>query len=428
LLLGYFPTDKNLADTAVLAVPTFETSGDGLPSNQIKNFALEAQNFVDRAIAAGKSKIIIDVTGNGGGIIDSGFGLLSVFFPNMTIFSATRFRSVPATQFIVETATRTTDPEAIGFFDGFVVPKLVKPDQKSTFSNVGDFLGPFYETDVPSTALVAGNNFIDTDSTTAPINIFGKGGQLNGTAPPFKPENIVIVSSYCSFSEFSPPTNTSRQLTDGICASTCTIFINHMSPYGVRVVASGGRARPGPMQAIGGVKGSQTLTFDTISNYYEGANQLVQNATKAKKPLFTDKEYAVFKDAIPITLDEFPIRLTTGQINFRNAFAPFNDELPTHYIYQPADFRLFYTPQALSLPETLWVNTANAVWGNGGSAFSVAPHKPILTVNNSTSSATAPPPASTSAPPPASTKKKTQSSAHKAVGLLLAMAEGLRPQ
>lgn len=201
-----------------------------------------------------------------------------------------------------------------------------------------------------------------------------------------------------------------------------------MIPYGVRVVASGGRPTRGPMAAIGGVKGSQTLTLATISGYYEGANELVQNATNAKKPLFTDKEYAVFKDAIPVTLDKLPIRLTVGQINFRNAFSPFNDELPTHYIYQPADCRLFYTPQALTLPETLWVNTANAVWGNGGCAFSVAPQKALIPITNSNSSAPAPHPASPPASPPASTKKKTQSSAHKAVGLLLAMAEGLRPQ
>ncbi|KAM0256615.1 hypothetical protein ACHAQJ_004902 [Trichoderma viride] len=416
VFVGYFPDDKSLEDVAVLTVSSFETAGDDLPEDEIKNFALGAQKFVNEAVAAGKSKMIIDLTGNGGGTVVSGFALVSIFFPNMTIFSATRYRSVPATQFIVEAASRSTDPNVPDVFSDYFVPGFVKPDQKSTFPNTSDFLGPFDEFGVPSTAIVAGISFSQTNSTLDPINIDGLGGQLNGTTPPFRPENIIILS-------------------DGQCASTCTIFINHMIPYGVRVVATGGRATRGPMQGIGGIKGSQTLTLASISQFYEFAAQLIQEAEEAKKPLFTDKEYAVFKDAIPMQLADLPIQLTTGQINFRNAFSPFNDQLPTQYVYQPADCRLFYTPQSLSLPETLWVNTANAVWNSGGCAFTVAPEKPILFVN---STASAPAPSTTSSAPsttssaslatssPASTKKKTQSSAHKAVGLLLAIAEGLR--
>lgn len=204
LLNGYFPESTDLKDVAVMTVASFETAGDGIPDDEIRNFAVQAQTFVNKAVAAGKSKIIIDVTGNGGGVIDSGFGLLSVFFPNMTIFSATRIRSVPETQYIFETASRVaanpdTDPQVIQFFNDFVVQELVKPDQKTGFGNVSDFLGPFYELDVPSTAISASNKFIIGNSTQSPINIFGKGGPLNGTEPPFKPEDIVIVS-ICYFS------------------------------------------------------------------------------------------------------------------------------------------------------------------------------------------------------------------------------------
>ncbi|KAL7904889.1 hypothetical protein GGI35DRAFT_462144 [Trichoderma velutinum] len=430
LLVGYFPDDTELKDVAVLTVPTFSTAGDGLPDDQIKNFALEAQDFVHRALASGKSKIIIDVTNNGGGVVDSGFGLVSVFFPNMTIFSATRFRSVPATQFIVETISRITNPPknllltAFGFF----VPELVQPDQKTTFKTTDDFLGPFETFGVPSTAIVAANDFDETDPNSAPINIFGLGGGLNGTEPPFKPENIVI-------------------LTDGQCSSTCTIFINHMIPYGVRVFAAGGRAQNGPMQGIGGVKGSQVLELSDISTLYDEANELVQNATNAKKPLFTEKEYSVFSAAIPPPLDKLPFRVTSGSVNFRNAFAPFNDQVPTHFIYQPADCRLFYTAQMLGKPELLWVNAAKAAWNKGACAFSVAPQKAIKSDDDAAEpspGSVKSNPTSTAAPQPTSThssdntpaasgdtsasKKKTLSPAHKALGLLLAMAEGLRPQ
>ncbi|KAL6690938.1 hypothetical protein J3F84DRAFT_352858 [Trichoderma pleuroticola] len=430
LLVGYFPDEPELKDVAVLTIPTFSTVGGGLPDGQLKNFALEAQDFVKRALAAGKSRIIIDVTNNPGGNVVSGFGLVSVFFPNMTIYSATRFRSVPASQFLVETISRIKNPsdESLLAGYGFYVPALVQPDQNTTYKTTADFLGPFETFGVPSTAMVAVVDFDEVDPDSTPINIFGLGGGLNETEPPFKPENIVV-------------------LTDGRCSSTCTTFVNHMVPYGVRVFAAGGRPQNGPMQGIGGVKGSQVLELEDLSQLYDEANELVQNATKAKKPLFTEKEYSVYSAAIPPPLEKLPLRVTGGSINFRNSFAPFNDQIPTHFIYQPADCRLFYTAGMLDKPELLWVNAAKAAWHNGACASFVAPHKPIKSIDDATppSGSAKSDPTSTAAPQPTSTqssggahaasgdtsaskKKKTLSPAHKALGLLLAMAEGLRPQ
>ncbi|PTB41168.1 hypothetical protein M441DRAFT_69586 [Trichoderma asperellum CBS 433.97] len=403
VMVGYFPEDTSLKDVAVMTVSSFETSGDGIPDDETRTFAIKAQEFVNKAVASGKSKIIIDVTGNPGGTVDSGFALISIFFPNMTIFSATRIRSVPETQYLFETASRATSPDDRQGFQqvGFLISELVQPDQKTGFASDAAFLGPFDTLGVPSTAISAENNFILGNSTSAPINIFGKGGPLNGTEPPYKPEDIII-------------------LTDGSCSSTCTIFINHMIPYGVRVVANGGRPQMGPMQGIGGVKGSQVQELSTISLFYGAANQVVQNASTAGKPLFTEKELDAFKDHIPVTLEEFPIRLSTGSVNYRNAFSPFNDQVPTHFIYQPADCRLFYTPATLINPVAKWANVADAIWGKGECAYSVVPPPPILSIHDKPSSK----PSSTTA----TGKKKTQSSAHKALGLLLAMADGLKPQ
>ncbi|KAL7814341.1 hypothetical protein V8C26DRAFT_141037 [Trichoderma gracile] len=424
LITGYLLDEKGLEDVAVLTVPTFETEDEasGIPINEIANFALEAQEFVQKAVAAGRSKIIIDVTNNGGGVVASGFGLVSVFFPNMTIFSATRIRSNPGFQFIVETVTRFPgagdDPGTAQ--SGFFVPGLVKPDQKSTFGSVEEFLGPFDVLGVPSTAIVAENNFALTNETLNPINIFGQGGVLNGTTPPFAPENIVI-------------------LTDGRCSSTCTIFVNHMIPYGVRVATTGGRPQAGPMQGIGGVKGSQVLPLNQISGAFTEAQSLVQNASDSKKPIFTDKELSVFSPHIPLPLEELPLRLTTGSVNFRNAFSPFDDQTPTQFVYQAADCRLFYTAETLIKPESLWVNVADSIWGDGDCVFRSVPRKAIKSAGTKTDSSKS---AATSAvsgstdendgveqdetQTPAPKKKKTRAPAHKALGLLLAMAEGLR--
>ncbi|KAK1255520.1 hypothetical protein MKX08_009515 [Trichoderma sp. CBMAI-0020] len=405
LMVGYFPEEPSLKDVAVMTVGSFGTGE--ISDEEVVTFAVKAQDFVQQSVAAGKSKMLIDVTGNPGGTVVSGFALLSIFFPNMTIFSATRIRSVPEVQYHFEVASRVTDPELKVQYEsqGFLVSALVQPDQSTGFASQDDYLGPFDTLGVPSTAIAAENNFRLNNATSTPINIFGTGGVLNGTEPPYKPEDIII-------------------LTDGQCSSTCTVFINHMIPYGVRVVANGGRPQAGPMQAIGGVKGAQVLELENISTFYTFTNQVVQNATDAKKPIFTSKELDAFKDHIPVALDQLPLRVVSGSVNYRNAFSPFNDEVPTHFVYQPANCRIFYTPETLLKPDANWANVANAVWGKGECAFSVAPPPPILSINDKPSSTSSSKPASTTA----AGKKKTQSSAHKAVGLLLAMAEGLKPQ
>ncbi|KAH8821445.1 hypothetical protein F5884DRAFT_87204 [Xylogone sp. PMI_703] len=356
LLVGYFPDGVGIDDVAVLSVPTFSTSGPttggNLPDDSIANFAIEAQKFVNNATASGKKKIIIDVTGNPGGTIDSGFAMLSIFFPNMTIFSATRWRSTPALNFVVETfnapqipAPSPDDNEAI-----FFLPFQVQPDQKAGFKKLSDLEGPFYVSGIPSSGLVAGDNFSQVDSVNDPININGLGGKLDGKKPPYAPEDIVI-------------------LTDGQCSSTCTIFINHMLPRGVRVVSIGGRPQLGPMQAVGGVKGSQVLELSDISDYYDLANELIDEAAKAGKPIFTDDQMAAFAKEVPVALDQLPFLLTTGSVNFRNAFSPTNDQVPTQFIYQSAYCRIFYTAESLVKPELRWALVGNAIWGGGDCAF-----------------------------------------------------------
>ncbi|RFU29719.1 hypothetical protein B7463_g6596, partial [Scytalidium lignicola] len=406
LLVGYFPTDAGLEDVAVLSVPTFLTEGamlDGnLPADATANFAIEAQTFVNNATAEGKKKIIIDITGNGGGLVDSGFALISIFFPNMTIFSATRIRSTEATQFVLRTfnAQNNSDNDDV-LSSGFYLPDLVLPDQKTGFSTLNQFIGPFDVLGVPSTAIVAEDTFALNDPTSDPINIDGLGGKLDGTKPPFAPEDIII-------------------LTDGRCSSTCTIFINHMAPRGVRVVAVGGRPQPGPMQSIGGVKGAQELGLSDISSSYDLAYELIAKASKAGTPIYTDAELAEYNKSVPVPLADMPFNLQQASVNFRNAFSPDNDQVPTQFIYQAADCRLFYTAGSLGKPELTWASVANAMWGKGKCAF----RKPTTTKTyTSTASSSKSSPSSTSG----SKSGSKSGSAHKALGLLLALAEGMNP-
>ena len=108
------------------------------------------------------------------------------------------------------------------------------------------------------------------------INITGYGPLANvPREAPFKPENIVI-------------------LTDGYCASTCTIFSELMTKQaGVKTVVLGGRTNTEPIQAIGGVKGTNNFQYAFIEaqveqaiEYAEGDLEFQKKLTESlKKPL-----------------------------------------------------------------------------------------------------------------------------------------------
>ncbi|KAH8805410.1 hypothetical protein F5884DRAFT_708792 [Xylogone sp. PMI_703] len=383
--VGYFPSDTGMEDVAVLTVPTFQTGNTALgsaftPQNETVTFAVSAQQFVNQAVAAGKNKIVIDLTNNPGGNVDSGFALLSVFFPNMTIFSATRFRVSNSTEYLTRVFSADNTPINSELDLVFYAGGQVKPDQETQFSSLNEFLGPYDVLGVPSTAIAAEEAFTLIAGSANPINTEGLGGPLNGTKAPFAPENIIL-------------------LTDSRCSSTCTIFSNHMIGKGVRTVTFGGRPQPGPIQSIGGVKGSQALELPAIDEVLQDAEVAVANATALGQPIFTDAESAIYNKTVAVTSDKLPFTLPFFGVNFKNAFAPNNYDVPTHFIYEAADCRLFYTPASLQKPQLNWAAAANAMWGNGKCVF----RKP-------------------SSP---TTSTSSGGSARKALGLLLALARGM---
>lgn len=52
-----------------------------------------------------------------------------------------------------------------------------------------------------------------------------------------------------------------------MCGSTCAVFAEAFENKGAHTVASGGRPIAGPMQTVGGIKGSQVLSFDEIAGW-----------------------------------------------------------------------------------------------------------------------------------------------------------------
>ena len=94
---GYFLDDKDpkYADVAVLSMLSFAP-----------NFPIEFQSvvetFISRARAAGKTKLVIDLSGNGGGTILVGYDTFRQLFPSITQDGFTRFREHKAFDILSE--------------------------------------------------------------------------------------------------------------------------------------------------------------------------------------------------------------------------------------------------------------------------------------------------------------------------------------
>jgi hypothetical protein len=83
---GYFLDDEpGYEDVAILAIISFEP-------NYVVEFQSVIQTLISDAKAAGKTKVIIDLSANGGGIILTGYDAFRQFFPQTTQDGFSRFR------------------------------------------------------------------------------------------------------------------------------------------------------------------------------------------------------------------------------------------------------------------------------------------------------------------------------------------------
>ncbi|KAM5371545.1 hypothetical protein BFJ70_g211 [Fusarium oxysporum] len=339
---GYYLDD----DTVVMMIPSFD--GDGLPPNQSLTFGHYATKIVSKALADGRTNLIIDVSGNPGGDVDRAFNLFKLFFPSEFPYSANRFRRHEVSEGLVKifsAVNRSTALENVpNNVDFMAYSEAVTPDQEAGFESYEDFLGDTTELGTPVSSLFASFNFTEASGNSdTPIRGYA-GRPLNRTQP-FKAGNILIIG-------------------DGLCASTCSIFVNLMTNIGgVRALPFGGHPNGQPMQIMGGVRGSQTLTFDDISTVVSAA-KAVYRETPEKLEFITKKENERLMKVAPRPLEEFPIKLGAGQVNFLNAYQEGDDDLPLQFQYQAGDCRLYYTAENIYHPETIWKSAKEAIWGN----------------------------------------------------------------
>lgn len=106
---GYFLSSFGYEDVAVLSVLGFAPSGDFGTTEYIINFQQMVSDFLVMCQQAGKTKLLIDVTGNGGGLVVAGFELYSQIFPGNALFQANNLRRSPSLVDMADVANANLD-------------------------------------------------------------------------------------------------------------------------------------------------------------------------------------------------------------------------------------------------------------------------------------------------------------------------------
>lgn len=349
---AFFLGDYTLKEVAVLSMNTFDpvASGDSV------EFQALIQKFLKYAKSKGRTKIVIDVSSNGGGSLFLGYDTFKQFFPSMEPDIGARMRYSTALD-IIGTAfgTITLDDAINGSFDNngltpadmYLSPmhytNSVDADE-ADFASWADMRGPVTINGASYTQIMR-YNFSDPYLYQGDTieSVTGYGPLASTPAQPYAAEDIILLH-------------------DGYCASTCAVFSDLMRRLGgVRSVVLGGRPGFGPMQAVGGTKGVLVEPWAAIEAYV--AATLADFGTAAQK-----KKWAGY---LP---EQFPIALANPPtVNFRSGYHPGSDT-PMQFLNESANCRMFYTPAMLSNVTHIWEAVARLAWGYGGGTGQTCVH------------------------------------------------------
>ncbi|KAI1003333.1 hypothetical protein K3495_g4878 [Podosphaera aphanis] len=338
MVSGYFLEDPAHSDVAVLSILSFQ-------AKSALDFQSVVETMIANAKAAGKTKIIIDLSSNGGGNLLCGYDAFRQFFPQIEQDGFTRIRSHPAQQIISKQLSQrssnfsleSTDPSDYEYYQ---TPMNYRYDLNLTNQHFPTYADKFTPQNFN------GDNYtsimrweMDEPTLTSSkwgvgINITGYGDRKNFSQP-FDAENIVM-------------------LYDGTCASACTIFSEFMRiQAGVKSIAMGGRPHKGPIQGIGGTKGANSYNFGSL-------RKLARLALNTGTP----DQVASWKLLSGMT--DLPIKRSIDTaINFRDIILRdhLEDGIPAQYVYEPADCRLYYEPNMFIDVRAIWRKAASAAWG-----------------------------------------------------------------
>lgn len=343
---GYFLDQPGYEDVAVLAVPSFV----GLDTAEVE-FQNVNSELIAAALAANKTKLIIDVSANGGGTILQGYDLFKQLFPSILPYGATRFRAHEAFDILGQEYSSISANYTRSLNQSDTIQNIQSSSwdyrtdldvNYKPFTSWAQKYGPyeFGPGNDTFTSIIRWNlSDVLTPDNSGGIYVSGYLNRSNVTTQPFAAENIIIVY-------------------DGYCASTCTIFSELMRQQaGVKTIALGGRPNYNEIQAVGGVKGTNDFPWSYILESVEvpftfanASHQEELNSTA----LGTYSQLPLYRSSSgPVVNSRDGIR--EGDVT----------ETPLQFVYEPSDCRIFYTPAMVVDQSAVWRTVADTVWGQG---------------------------------------------------------------
>lgn len=358
---GYYLADQGYTDVAVLSVPSFFPNTDAGPLE----FQEKVGSFLQGATAAGKKKLVIDLRGNGGGMVFLGYDLFKQLFPSQDPYGASQFRANEAFDGVGTALSELFDKEGITY--DAVFADYQKNGVESTLANAWqsifnwrlpidvdnknftswkDYFGP-HERHNDKFTTVSRKDLNNPFSDDIGLDVTGYGERIKAlnTNQPFEAANIVLLQ-------------------DGGCGSTCAVFSEFMKTQGnVQQVVVGGKPKTGPMQGVAGSKGSQVYTWSQV--FYEAYR--VYDLLPSQQAAFNKTELGKLVNAQrPLMRSAYG---RTGQtqsvINLRdNIRMNDKDVTPLEFVYEAADCRVFYTGDMVKDVTAVWKKAADARWGD----------------------------------------------------------------
>ncbi|KAK4163302.1 hypothetical protein QBC43DRAFT_335495 [Cladorrhinum sp. PSN259] len=362
-LSGYFLNGTDYDDVAVLVISSFDpldkmsidSKDVGAMFRYWNDFQSTLSRFLENCRCAGKRRLVIDVINNGGGYIALAHETFAQLFPQVNISGTQNLRESDTLQRMAHVAgdwlseiVLAGNGDLPNSTDSDIALALQILDDSNILSNIvpGQVVSPAGE-NLTTVEAILKPVFLGGDRFTAyqfspdisSVNNYNATGYGNRKNPPpavFHPDNIVL-------------------LTNGACASACTLFGYLLSQnFNVSTVAIGGRPQPGMMQWPGGVEGAQVFPMSEIS--VAAAAILTLNSTADN---YTNGQMELLAEAYALQRASSP---GSGSVNGKNAFDRSNQKVPLQFLFEPADCRFFYTREMITDPTKVWERAVDTTW------------------------------------------------------------------
>jgi len=338
-LAGFF-IDSPAGKVGVLMAQTFNTerNSDG------REFQSVIEQYIAQAKEEKVEKHIIDLRNNGGGKILLGYDMYLQFFPSQEPQLLSRYRGHQASQLLGQSLSSISSINNLNgelYTSPFNYHSYLDKDNEA-YTSWEDMYPPTKFQDDSFTDLLR-YNLSDPYTTSSErfsigVTMTGYGSRSDFTEDPFKAEDIIILS-------------------DGICASTCALFTELMvQQSGVKTLAVGGRPLEGPMQPVGGTKGSLVLQNEYLTS--------ISNYVTASYASSRD-EAQQWMDFLP---DSFGIMASDASVNFQDNIRKGleGDGVPTQFLNDTASCRIWYQPEYYLNVTALWSKAAEVAFGKDG--------------------------------------------------------------